>query len=365
MLFSKKKPKLDSKVRFQHKQFTTKLDSARSYKRTARAVPESRAERALNTVGITSRWSQVMLGILILGLIYLIYVPNFLSLKQISIAGLSDTQSNELEQAIRQEIKDSQFFDPQYNILFLEKDLFARATRKVPSVDYISSVKKDLQTQTVYITAASKYERFLVANPEKVYDVYNDGTFKQEAGVSRADWEQHQNPNMVKVHFFQMFDVQPNQPLFREDLFAYLKALVDGLPIVETQKLAHLGFREPIAEAQSEPLPEPVAEVETPPPSSEPKTPTESQPVEQSKEVLRISLPFSSSEVHATFYKNNDLRRTYVVIFDATADARKSLEELKLLLSQTAPERYDQLKYIDLRIPNKAFLCLESAPCAK
>lgn len=361
MLFSKKKPKLDPKVRFQHKQFTTKLDSARSYKRNARAVPESRVERVLNAFGITARWSQILLGILILGLLYLIYIPNFLSLKQISIAGLSDEQSGQLEQAVRQEIKDSPIYYPEYNLLFLQKDLIYRAVRKVPSIDYVSAIKKDLKGQTIFISATSKYERFLVANPEKVYDVYNDGTFRHEAGVARSDWEQLQNMNMTKVKFSQNFDFQPNSPLFREDLFAYISNLVDGLSIVENQKLAYLGFRELKAEAPPQPTPESVPDSA---PTDQPTQP-EPQPTPEPKEIPKITLPFSSSEVHAIFYKNNDIRRTYVVIFDATGDARKSLEELKLLLSQTPPERYEQLKYIDLRIPNKAFLCLESAPCAR
>lgn len=364
MLFSKKKSKLDPKVRFQHKQFTTKLDSARSYKRNARAVPESRVERVFYTLGITARWSQILLAILILGLLYLIYIPNFLSLKQISIAGLSEEQSGALEQAIRQEIKDSPIYYPEYNLLFLQKDLIYRAVGKVPSIDYVGTIKKDLQNQSILISAASKYERFLVANPTTVYDVYNDGTFRHEAGVLRADWDTLQNPTMIKIKFGQTFDWQANQPLFRDDLFAYIKNLADGLPIVEPQKLAYLGFREPKPpEQQLEPEANPEASpaaVEVP--ITEP-APIEPAP-EPEPEILKIDLPFSSSEVHAVFYKNNDLRRTYTVIFDSTADARKSLEELKLLLSQTTPERYDQLSYIDLRIPNKAYLCLLNTPCA-
>lgn len=366
MLFSKKKPKLDSKVRFQHKQFTTKLDSARGYKRTTRAVPESRAEKALSTIGITSRWSQVLTGILLLGLLYLIYIPNFLTLKQISIAGLSENQSKQFEQAIRAEIKESPFYYPQYNLLFLETTLIQRAASKVPSIDSVTEVRKNLFSQTIFITAPSKYERFLVANPEKVYDVYNDGTLKQESGVSRSDWDQHINSSMFKVRLYQPFDFQVNQSLFREDLFSYIKSLADNLSVVENQKLAYFSFREPVSQNPIEPA---VEEVPQPDTNTEPEVttpePIQSEPPVEVIPVAKIELPFSSSEVHAVFYKNNDMRRTYTVLFDATADARKSLEELKLLLSQTAPDRYDQLNYVDLRIPNKAFICLESAPCAK
>lgn len=364
MFFNKKKPKLDAKVRFQHKQFTTKLDSARSYKRSSRAVPEAKWEKTLVSIGLSERWSQVAALFLLAGLLYLIYIPNFLSLQDIKISGLSDAQSNELESEIRKQIADAPFYDPQYNLVFLNQKLIARAVGNIPSIDYVATISKNYLNKSLTIDAASKYERFLVSSPLQVYDVYNDGTLKQIAGVSLADWESHQNEKMIKVKLHQKFNYSSNTDLFKQPLFNYISALSDNLSLLEGQKLAYLTFREPEKEVEPElPLqaePAPVEGEETPA-EELPEPPAEPVVIE----IPSVELPINSSEVHVVFYKNNDVRRTYRVIFDSTSDPKKNLAELKLLLSQTAPDRYDQLSYIDMRIPDKAFICLESAPCSE
>ena len=199
MLFFKKKKKLDSKVRFSHKKFTTKLDTARNFKRTAKAVPETKFEQILVKLGLSSRWSQILLVLLVLALLYLIYIPNFLSVREIRISGLSEQQTSQLDAAIRQRIGDSPFYNPQYNLVFLSNDLIYKAAEDVPSIDFVSSIQKDIKTQTLIVDSASKYERFLLTTPEQDYDLYNDGTIKAVSGVGLDDWRSNQNPNMVKV----------------------------------------------------------------------------------------------------------------------------------------------------------------------
>lgn len=361
MFFKKKKSKLDPKVRFQHKQFKSKLDSARSYKRTSRAIPESSFDRVMTAIGLPARWSQILVLVLFAGLFYLAYVPNFLSIESIHIQGLSDAQAQDLEASLRRQIADSHFFNPQHNILFFDKDSVDRALADVPSVHFIASLNKDIRGRSLYIEAESKYDRFLLAAPEQVFDVYNDGSLHQQSGVSRIDWDNHLNQSMIKVRLYQNLQFSANQAVFHRDLFAYMNRLIDVLAEVEGQQLAYLTFREPA-------LPQPVA-VEQPITEDlveeDGQTEEVIEPVVVEPQIPNIQLPFNSSEVHAVFYKNNDLRSTYRVIFDATADAQKSADELRLLLSQTAPDRYDQLFYVDLRIPEKAFLCLENTACAK
>ncbi len=366
MFFKKKKPKLDSKVRFQHKQFMSKLDSARNFKRANRAVPESGWQKLLQKLGLSGLWSQIAAGLLLLGLLYLIYIPNLLSVKQFEFTGISENQAEQLEAEIRKAMDEVSVFNPQYNLVFFDAELVNQAAAKVPTVDYIASVKKDFKDQIVYIEAASKYERFLVAGPEAVLDVYNDGSIKGPANVSLSDWPALLNSNMVKVLMHQKFGYSQYQSLFAPQLLAYLNSFLVALSALEGQQLAHLTFKEPakatesvvteVPSSEENPgeLPEIVAEPE---PVVEPLPPAE-------PEIPEIQLPFDASEVHAVFYKNNDLRRTYRVIFDATGDAAQDLTELELLLSQTPADRYNQLYYIDLRIPDKAYLCLESAPCA-
>ncbi len=360
MLFNKKKSKLDPKVRFQHKQFTTKLDNARNFKRASKAVPDSIWQRIFQRVGLTGLWSQIATGVLLLGLLYLVYVPNLLSVKDFSISGISDTQAEQLEAEIRRVMSEASIVNPQYNLLFFDPKLVNQAAANIPTIDYIASVKKDFQNQKIYVDAASKYERYLVSEPTGVLDVYNDSSIKGAANISLEQWTTLQNPSMVKVLMHQKFPHRQYEALFTPQLSSYLDKLLEYLPTVEGQQLAYLTFKKPELES---PQPE-VIEVEEDTELVEPTPePVEPEP-EPEPELPEIQLPFSASEVHVVFFKNNDLRRTYKVILDATADAAQDLAELELLLSQTPADRYNQLYYIDLRIPDKAYLCLESAPCA-
>ncbi len=365
MFFKKKKPKLDPKVRFQHKQFTSKLDNARNFKRSNKAVPESFWLKALQKAGLSGMWSQIAAGVLLLGLLYLIYVPNLLSVKEVVITGISNQQSQQLEAAIREEIRSVSIVNPQYNLIFFDTDLVTQAAAKIPTIDYVASIKKDFKHQAIYVDAASKYERFLVSESEAILDVYNDGTVKGQSGISLDAWQDTMNPNMVKIKMPYRFNYQQYQALFTPQLLGYLNKLIEHLPTVTGQQLAYVTFKEPVAE---EPVPEEPTEP-LPEDGQEPSETVTEQPilaVPTIEEVVpETELPFSSSEVHLVFYKNNDLRRTYTVIMDATADAAHDLSSLNLLLSQTAPDRYNQLYYIDMRIPEKAYLCLESAPCTK
>ncbi len=369
MFFNKKKPKLDPKVRFQHKQFKTKLDTARTYKRSNKAVSDSGFDKFMNSVGLRSRWSQGLFFVLLGTLFYLAYIPNFLSVQNISISGLSQEQTQLLDAAIRKQIIDSSFFNPQRNLVVLQTETIIAAANTIPTIDYIASIDKHLGSQTLYVNAASKYERFLVATPEKVYDVYNDGSLTREAGLIRTDWSGTLTPSMIKVQLYQEFDFETHRQLFHPDLINYLNRLLEQAYLIEGQQLAYLTFREPEApeplnppEAEEIPIEAEVDE-ESPAESEEPSDAVEEVVIE-AEPLPKLSLPYNSSEVHVVYYKNNDVRRTYKVIFDATADPVKTIEELRFLLAQTAPDRYNRLFYIDMRIPDKAFICLENTACA-
>ncbi len=370
MFFRKKKPKLDPKVRFQHKQFASKLQSARTYKRQIRAIPETQLDKFLAQIGLASRWSQILVGLFILGLLYLIYIPNFLSLKDITISGLSESQARDLEIAIRNKIADQPFYNPQSNMLFMSSDLVISALDDVPSVMRIVSVQRNFEEQSLVIDAESKYEKLLVATPDKVYDVYNDGTLKGESGFSRTDWLAVVNPNMTKFLLNYPIEGSSNEKFFNESFFSKIVELLDQVKILEGHQLAYLSLKEePKDDSQDQNTPsEEKPEGTTDASLEDNGSPTQqntlpSEP--QKEEISSIRLPVNSSELHAVFYKNNDKRKTFRVIFDATRDLAKSVADLKLLLSQTPPDRYNQLDYIDMRLETKAFICLLGSPCHK
>lgn len=377
MFFKKKKPKLDAKVRFQHKQFTTKLGSARSYRRTTVAVPESSYQKWLSKIGLGSLWSQILVGAIILAGLYLAYFPNFLSIKEISISGLSQSQAHDLESNIRDQITESKFYTAQNNLLFFDPELVQVAASKLTSVNKIDKIKKNYKTKTIEIFAEAKYEKYLVATPDKVLDVYNDGSFKAESGVSRSNWATTENSSMTKVVLYQDVNVQNGQQFFNENLRDFLSSLSDQLRALETYQLAYYSFKEPEPEVVPVVKPEESSlelrgistpeernmdvQSDTAKPNEEQST-QPAQPIEPAP-ALELKLPFSSSQVNAVFYKGTDKKRLFKVVFDSTKDSQKAVNDLKILLLQTNPDRFNQLSYIDMRIDGKAYICLLNSPC--
>lgn len=363
MWFKRNKKKLDAKVRFQQRQFTSKLNSARSYRRPARVVADSTWDNILIRIGLGSRLRQGFALVLVIGLVYLFYIPNFLSVQSFVISGLSQEVSAKLEQAIQNEINQKPFYWPAYNLLVFNRGLVEKAVESVPEVYRIGAMKKQFGLQQVQILAEQKYNKFLLLAGNKVYDIYNTGEFSQQSNLSEADWLTYPGDTMLKIKLPKEIEVSQYQLIFHPSLQNYLISLIEELPNLETQELAYFTFPEPnkanppIIEQQAEQLLPTEAEQENPEvidvASLEPPQPD------------KMSLPFNSSELHVVFYKNSEKNNTYRAIFDTMRSPRESLQQLELLLSQTNPERYAKLSYIDLRLGEKAFVCLEGTACAR
>ena len=86
---SHKKP--DSRVRFQHQIFKRQLSQARNYKRTRHYLHESADAPLMFRVIPLAVW--VFLILATAAILYLVYLPNPLSIKQIQISGISSKQS--------------------------------------------------------------------------------------------------------------------------------------------------------------------------------------------------------------------------------------------------------------------------------
>lgn len=120
MFFKPKQKKLDPKVRFQHRSFTQKLRAAQTYKRQATQVPETEGEKVLVGLGLDSMISRIVVGVGIAILVYLVYIPNFLFVKNITISGADESLQNGLRETIQNYFSDSPFYTAQRNTVFLK-----------------------------------------------------------------------------------------------------------------------------------------------------------------------------------------------------------------------------------------------------
>ena len=132
MLFKPKQKKLNSKVRFQHQTFTQKVRAAQQYKRQAQRVPETEGQKFLAGIGLDSLWSRIAVGVGVLGLVYLVYIPSFLSVKTITVNGSDDQLAQELVKTVREYIADSPAYAAQHNVVFFKKSFVFFVVNQFP-----------------------------------------------------------------------------------------------------------------------------------------------------------------------------------------------------------------------------------------
>ncbi len=376
MFFNKKqKSKLDPKVRFQNRQFNQKLNQARNFKRVARPVSESNLDRFLESIGLGSRIIQGLLAILILAALYLIYAPNFLTLQSITIEGASEADAKIIEASIRDSLGSAPFVNPQSNLVFLSQRRVQEATVKVPAVWEIVSVKKNYSTNNLHVSVVSKYEKFLVRTAERVYDVYNDGTLKGEAGVNRDDWVSVENPNMIKVDIEARLSSSDNIEFFGENAIQYFTELQHNISGVVGSKMIYLSLpnqeiqvQDDAASTQTVTLDSEIQTSEQNINADDTKPQEASEPSSVKKDVSltelpEIKLPIVPGQLDIVMQKGSDAKRTFRVIVDTKETAHDVVQRLNMLLSQTLPERYNALSYIDLRVRSRAYVCLLGTVC--
>lgn len=380
MFFKKKKPKIDPKIRFQNRQFNQKLHQARTYKRTVRAIPEGGFQRFLTAIGLGSAWKQILALLILGGLIYIVYIPNFLSIQKIIITGMSPDDTTATQNAVEEVIKSAHFFDPQRNLLFLSKSRVSQAVMHVAGVDRVNSIKKDFKNKTVTISITSKYERFLVRDSEKVYDVYNDGTTKGIAGVDRTYWESVQNPGMVKIDLKGKVMNADSKQFLSPETVKYILEAEDQMKGIVGSSLAFVQISLPEVKKPSGEFEEsPVPEIENPQPekvSLDDKMTTQLEPENDGKPavdvilptpepLIEINLPLKADELEFYLQKGSDSKSLFRVLIDTKENPHDMVQRLNLLLSQTASDRYNLLAYIDLRVKTRAFVCLLGTVCDK
>jgi hypothetical protein len=283
---------------------------------------------------------QIVVGLILVGVLYLIYVPNFLSVKDIRVIGLSDSNQVIAEGAARQAIRDALFLNPQYNMIFLDNDLVSKAVAKVPSVYEVKSVKKDFKHNTVIIEVVPKVERYLVSDTERVYDVYNDGIAKSVSGLSQDNWASTVNPSMIKVLLPSRVPAEDGKTFFGPQMIQALESIAGGLNALPGSPLSYFLAG--------------TASVKT----------TLNDDGSTSVSQGDLEFPVNNGEIKAVLKKGNT-GQTFTVMFDPQSNLGDTLKRLELLLAQTPPDRYKNLYYIDMRLPNKGYVCLVNTPCAK
>ncbi len=307
-MFSRNKKKINSRVRFQSSRFRYQLKQARGYKRPSRSLPETDFGILLAKIGLGSWQARFFSLVVLLFLVYIAYIPNFLFIKHINVTGGDQTARSSLEASINSFLEKNLPL-PQKNLALLSKNRLKEYLLKNNShVLKINSVDKQFPS-TLNVEITPRVDEFIIQNGTSEYSVSNDGLVTGEVyGTASASLPTALG--LIKLSG-------------GESLAWGQQALTEGKP----EFLNKLRKRLP--------------------------------------EAGRSAVDYYEIEKLATpdlaVYLKNGLK----VLFDFTSNSDKTLDRLKLLLSQFSDSDLKRLFYADMRFEDRGYLCYKGTPCVK
>ncbi len=298
MFFSKNK-KTDSKIRFQQTGFRKQLQSARGYKRPGMKNPV-----------LVNIWPKVIAMVAILGLIYLIYIPNFLFIKHINVNGVGDQDKQQIIDLSNEYLK-QQPFKAQGNWIFLDQDSLAKyIEEKSSQITKIESIKKKF-SNTLNITVIPRTTAFNVTTPLQQLLVSNDGLVSQDI-TSLGTSTPAQTSGLTAITIDTASSTYVGNKIFSDSLIEAINTLKD---LTHNQLKLSLNY----FEVQSLP------------------------------------------SMDITEYLNDGFK----VMFNRGLNLQESVNQLQLLLSNMQDSQKKTLYYIDMRFDGKGFVCYKNTACVQ
>ena len=338
-MFKSSKPKFDSKVRFQHRSFTEKLKAAKEFKRTAHKAPETEQELILSGLGLDSWWSRILVGLGILGLIYIVYIPNFLFIKQIEVSGADGEVRDKIVKLTQDYFKSSRVYAPQRNVMFLNPETLTEYLLSHDSqIQSIIKVTKDLGKLDLAVEL--KQEKFELVTPNTSFILYNDGSLSRNLDGVLPE----QKPSLIKIQ------TQAQLELNYDKLF-FSKQTAESLVKIQTNFPTNKSF---VIDYFELPVTDPISAPQTSEDGSE--------SINLSPGVLAVLIPNEIVVYTKTAEKFNN--KPFKIYFDASSDIEKAMTNFNALALQLSPAQVSSLAYIDMRFPDRSFVCQTSSPCA-
>ncbi|MCL5667211.1 MAG: hypothetical protein M1383_05590 [Patescibacteria group bacterium] len=308
MFFYKNKThKHDSRIRFQNRTFRRELEKARSHKREGKKIPDRRWEIFLAKIGLGSVTSKIILFSAIALAVYVIYIPNWLYIKQVNILGAKQGDEGNIARLAGVYLQSHKIW-PQKNMLLLNgKNLAEFLSQQDQNIIKVEKIEKKYRG-VVNIFVQPRRETYLLIANSAEYGVSNDGRI-----ISSHFREPSSTPaGLIPLKISDNEGFNAGQKIFTESFMQALNAISSGLPAAANSQLDYFEM----ANLQSLDL-------------------------------------------------NAYLKSGYKLVFDVDSDATASLENLKIILNNTSQSDKNNLKYVDLRLKDKGYVCLKTAPCAK
>ena len=307
-MFNKNKKKIDSRIRFQNSRFRSKLRTARGYKRTNRILPETDWEILLSKIGLGSWLSRIITILVFFSLIYIVFIPNFLFIKQITVNGASATINSDVKNLTESYLSKNLPW-PQKNLALISKSALKNyLLKKDQEILSVDGINKHFFPAVLTLSITPRVDRFLIETASSTtYTVSGDGIVTNEI-IQGASSTLPSLPILIKLNSGSYFAI--------------------GQSVLSQSQI---GF---INQLQSQ-----IAGI-----------------VGSSIDYYKLD---DLKNPDLTVYTKSGLK----LIFDLSSDFNKALSQLRLLFSQFAPGDAKRLYYIDMRFRDKSYVCYKNTPC--
>jgi hypothetical protein len=336
-MWFKKRKKLDPRIRFQSPSFTKRVQAAQHYKRAAKPFPDTPFGQLLLKLGLDSIWSRVLVVLALVGLVYLVYIPNFFTVRQVEILGLNGEVKDNAIVVAKQFTKKFAFL-PHWNLLFLNTtQLGSYVAAHTTGVYQIQKVQKKYP-HTVLITASPKVEKYILASPDALTLFFNDGTVSSRRIFSQSEFD--------ASHLYKLTEdfnsvATTEAAYLPEQVRTDIDTLYSQFSAATNLQISSIQI--PVVQTDAAPTASGAVSGGIPPslPNPEPNW----------RELL----------VMASKQGTNVFR----VIFDSNNVGPATFSKLSLLLGALTPAQQKTLYYIDLRFGEKGYVCFADTACSR
>ncbi len=287
-------------------------------------------------------------------LIYLVYIPNFLYIKSVKVAGADVDAAGGVQRVVSEYFSKAFPLRAQKHIVFLNPQSLQNYLLDNDKLIFkINKIKKNWWSRTLTVEITQKVEQFAVVTNMGSYAVYNDGTVSREIS---SDPAQPPPQELIRLNYSDSGILETNQTYLSGDFAAKLvfikKSFEEILHSqVDSFQMLPQNPDQPVQNANTA-LPTNTAPDNTQV-TAEMKTTSPLNPPDLSINLKKNNLPAKSRVTN------------FAVYLDLIGDLNSTLAKLNLLLNQMDPARYQNLFYVDMRLPDKAYLCLVNTPCTR
>lgn len=342
-VFSNKQPKLDSKVRFQTNDFNKRLKGARGYKRNVRAVPESRFLKFIFGLGFWS-WITLLVVILILGILgYFVYFSKFFVISKFEVNGGDTEQRQQITSTIDDYLKSKGlFWAPRNNIFVLSNQKLTDVLlAKHPTLRKNFTITKKFPRTLVFNLDFRKQE-FVVGTVRGVYAYFDDGAFiRKLSDNSSAFFDDYQSNIKIWV---QGEWGDKDKPEIGDENFRKIKLIQDNFFPLSNNSIDFFVIGSPLLQDSQ-------------------------NNGSQDPRILSLHEEMASSDIVAYTkwdgLNNDKIPRGFKVYLDAHSDILENLARVEVVVSKKSVDSQKKLMYIDMRFPDRAFLCDLDQVCSQ